>query len=421
VPIEPYSLPFADIASSFILIPTGVEGGTDLFKSWPSTCGFFAKDYEKALRKSGDAARKAKEIVAQAGDKPADKARALYRFVRDEIENDDAGWIVLADKATADSILATRRGDSTEKAILLQAMLKAVQIDAQPVWVADRSGGAIDLQLASPFWFDRAIVAAQIDGQRVYLDPADDSLAFGHLEPGLEGTPALLFDGKKPETVTLPVSPFTDHTRQAKMELEIDPDGRVTGHGTMTLTGHHAWSALNPKEDAAKVTKTWQDRLAEDWKGYDVKEVQVKQSVDDQRFEVTWTLAQREEEALGDETTLQPSVPLGPAHQPFTASAAARLSPVLLNFADRDDLELSLRWPEGWKPEALPKPASYQNTTGAMTASVEVNEAERTLRYHRTLDVKEKLLNGPQLYQDLKILFDVAEKHDAQALVLARR
>lgn len=77
--------------------------------------------------------------------------------------------------------------------------------------------------------------------------------------------------------------------------------------------------------------------------------------MDDQRVELTWTLAQPEEEVLGDEVTFSPSLPLGPVTQPFPLPMAKRLSPILFRFADRDDLELTLRWPEGWQPETLPR------------------------------------------------------------------
>lgn len=422
VPDEPASLPFADLASRSMMIVTAFNNGYDsatFFQNWGSTCGLFGDDYKKAQRKNGNAQRMARQLTAQAAT-PRDKALAIHRFVRDQIEISPVLGVGLDKGSSVDGVLAAKSGDFTEKALLLQDMLSTVGLDARLVWVADRDGGAVDLQLPNPLWFDRAIVAVTLDGQRVFLDPADRSLGFGRLPPGLEGTAALLFDPKTPETLTLPVTPFTDHTRQAKMDLDLDADGRITGRGTLTLTGHHAWNEIDPQQDTAKVAKSWQDRLADDWKGYDVKDVEVKQSVDEERVEVTWTLAQREEEALGDEATIQPSVPLGPVHQMFTESAATRLSPVLLAFADRDDLELSLRWPEGWKPETLPKAASYQGPTGAVTASVDLKTSERTLTYHRRLDIKEKLLNGARLYQDLQTLYTVTERHDAQSLVLAR-
>src|SRR6185295_1262769 len=63
VPVEPDSLPFADLAARFMLVPTAVGTNVeniDLLKSWPSTCDLYGDSYESGLRRSGDAADKAK-------------------------------------------------------------------------------------------------------------------------------------------------------------------------------------------------------------------------------------------------------------------------------------------------------------------------------------------------------------------------
>ncbi|HYG63896.1 MAG TPA: DUF3857 and transglutaminase domain-containing protein [Thermoanaerobaculia bacterium] len=422
VPSEPYSLPFADLASSFMLIPTAIQDGyggvTKLFKDWASTCDIFGKAYDKALRKSKAADARAREL-AKAGGGLREQAKAIHRFVRDEIETKDVPGVALAEGANVDAVLAARQGDYAEKALLLQAMLGAVGIKAQPVWVADRSGGAVDMQLASPWWFDSLVVAAEIDGQRVYLDPSDRTLAFGNLAPGLEGTPALLYDRKKPQPVILPTTRFEDHQRRAKVELGLDGEGRLAGRGTLELTGFHAWLRLDPQQEAAKVAESWKTWLGNAFEGYDVSDVQVKQEVDGQRLEVAWAMTQQEDEVLGDEVTLRPSLPFGPVQQPFTASR--RLSPVLLAFADRDELELTLRWPEGWKPEALPKPLAHEGSVTEIAASVEVDEAARTLKYRRRMDIEQKFLQESRQYEEIQNLYTLTERHDAQGLVLVRR
>jgi hypothetical protein len=424
VPDEPSSLPFADMASRFMMVPTGYINSygqrTELLKDWPSTCDFYAESYQKAGRKGKTAERKARELAGQAGS-PTEQARAIHRFVRDEIETEDLPGVGLPEDASVDAVLTARRGDPAEKSLLLQTMLKAMQIDSRLVWVVERSSGTVDLEIANPQWFDRVIVAAQIDGQRVFLDPSDRSLGFGRLSPGLEGTSALLYDAKKPETLTLPVSRFDENVRNAKVELELDADGRLSGHGTLSLTGQHAWDRLDLEQDAAKVEDSWKTWLGDTWKGYDVKDVKVRQAVDEQRVEVSWSLAQRDEEVLGDEATLVPSRPWGPLHQPFPLPAARRVSPVLLGFTDRDDLELSLRWPEGWKPEALPLAMAHNGAVGMATVTVDVDPEARTLSYKRRLDIKEKNLVGAKLYQALQTLYNEIEKHDAQNLVLVHR
>jgi hypothetical protein len=151
-------------------------------------------------------------------------------------------------EASLGKILSERRADYAEKALLLQALLKAVRVDSRLVWAADRDRGTIDTVLPNPNWFDTVLVMADLDGQKVFLDPTDRSLGFGFLKPGYEGTPALLHDAKKPEGVVLPETPSDQNVRRAEIDLALDASGlsveldlaatgEATGQARLELSG----------------------------------------------------------------------------------------------------------------------------------------------------------------------------------------
>jgi transglutaminase-like putative cysteine protease len=422
IPNEPSGFPFADLASRFLVIPVEVVDSygrtTEFLKSWESTCALLAKPYEKAQRKANTAGRKAQQLAAPG--KAGERARAVYRFVRDEIETVEDLGVILPEDSTVDSVLAARRGNYAEKALLLQTMLKALGIRARLVWAGERDGGQINLAFTTPWWFERAIVAAEIDGQRVFLDPSDRRLAFGRLAPGLEGMQALLYDTEKPEPVTLPVTPFEENLRRAALDLDLDAGGRLSGRGTLRLAGHHAWRYLRWKENAEEATKAWKEWLTDGLKGFEIKDVKVTEAVDETRVEVTWAMAQREEEVLGDEASFDPSRPLGPIRQPFVSPAASRISPVLFSFADRDEAEVTVRWPEGWTVETLPASKQAITAAGTFEVSVETDEAGRRAIYRRRMDIKDRQF-ARQHYPAVQSLYGQAEKSDAQPLVLMKR
>jgi transglutaminase-like putative cysteine protease len=424
IPDEPFAAPFEDLASWFLLVPVTIKDikPKPLLETWATACKLYGDEYEKALRKSGNAARKAQEIAGSATDPkaPRAKAEALYRFVRDQIETEDRPGVGLQEDNTADSILAARRGDPAGKALLLQAMFKAAGVPGRAVWASDRDDGKFDASFPNPRWFDRVLVAVDLDGKRVYLDPSDRSLAFGHLAPGVEGMPALLYDQTAPETLTLPETPYTDSVRRAKIDLEIDGQGRLAGRGTLRLTGHDAWFRLGWKPTAEETTQAWKDWLAESYKDFTLADIKVKESVDEETVEVSWSMTQREEEVLGDEVSLSPSLPLGPAKQPFRTDAASRISPVVFPFPDRDEVELTLRWPEGWTPETLPREIRHDTAAGALLTSVAWTDGERSLIFRRQLDVKHREFAKAQ-YPVVQALFARAERADAEKLVLVRR
>ncbi|HSN85967.1 MAG TPA: DUF3857 domain-containing protein [Thermoanaerobaculia bacterium] len=422
VPDEPHNLPFADLASRFMLVPLKIHYPgevVELFNDWATTCDLYHESYERARKKSKAAQAKGRTLTAGLTDRQ-EIARTLYRFVRDEIETEAVIGVGLAEKATSDSMLQNKRGNLTGKSVLLWSMLGAAGFDARLVWVADRWSGTIDPQIANPWWFDRTLVAIDLDGRRVFLDPTDRTLAFGRISPDLEGTTALIVDRKKPETITLPTLPFEQNLRLAKVALDLDAEGRLTGRGSLTLDGHQAWKEILPR-GAEETLKAWTDWLVERYPDFDVAEVTVRESVDDQRVELSWTLAQREEEVLGDEVTLSPSLPLGPMAQPFPLPMTQRRSPILFRFADRDDLELTLRWPEGWQPEALPEARKAEGSIGLMDVTLAVDAANRTLTYRRRFDIRESRLGQYPQLEAIQKLYAEMEKSDAQALALVRR
>lgn len=423
IPQEPFGPPFADQATQMMVVPTVIDGAvyTRLMESWASVGVILDKIYSKALDTDDGVEEKAKEVAGAAGAGASGRAQALYRFVRDEVATEPSGWIGPSEGSSVEKTLADRRGTPAEKALLLQALLRAARLHGRLVWAANRSRGQIDLQVANPLWFDRVLVAVDLDGQRRYLDPSDRALAFGWLQAGYEGMPALIPDPKKPEGIVLPETPFDLSARRAAIELAVDTAGRLAGKGDLTYTGHHAWEKIDWKEDAAATLTAWKEWLGDQYKSFRIDDVKIEEKADEQTVHVTWAMAQREEEVLGDELTLAPSRPLGPALQPFPQEASKRRSTVVFAFPDRDEVELRLSWPEGWKVESQPKPASSRNRVGELAVSVSLDEAGRALVYRRRLDMTRRELSSLQLYEEARSLFGQTEKSDAETLVLARR
>lgn len=423
MPDEPSNLPFRDLATRVLLLPLALSADghhIPLLESWADVCKLAEESYETARKKDGGAAEAAHRIAHAAGSARRDQAQALYRFVRDEIATEDGEDVFIGEDSSVQKTLAGKRGTSAEKALLLQALLREAKIDSRLVWAGDRRRGAVNPGLVNPEWFDRVLVAIDLDGQRSFLDPADRNLGFGQIAPWYEGTSAVVHDRKKPETMVLPEAPFDQNARQAVIDLALDASGRLTGTGTLVLTGQHAWAeALG--EGEAQNADTWKKWLDGHFKDYAVTGVKVEESVDERRIRVSWSLRQRDEGVLGDEASLAPSRPLGPMRQPFVQPAKMRQSPILFPYPDRDEVELRLRWLEGWRIDAKPQPAHQDNAVGGLTVTLERNDFERTLVYRRRLDVKRKELGTLGELDTVRTLYATVEKSDAQTLVLVHR
>jgi transglutaminase-like putative cysteine protease len=422
VPEDPYGPPFRDLAAQMLLLPTARNAGVNhqpLFDSWKSTCELIGRAYDRFRRPDEGVAQQARTIVGSAAS-PRDKAAALYRFVRDQIENEPSQGVLPDPEIPLEKVLAARKADRAEKGLLLEAMLHAAGVDSRLVWAADRDRVTIDPQLPSPSWFDTLLVRVVLDGQPVYLDPSDPSLGFGGLRGGHEGTAALLYDTRKPEMITLPETPFYKSLRRAEIDLVLGADGRLAGTGTLRLTGQRAWRTIGWQEGEAKAAEEWKEWLEKRFKDFQVAAVQVVPSIEDSTVTVTWTLAQRPEEALGDEASIVPSVPLGPLAQPFVQPAADRRTGVVFDELYRDEVELKLRWPAGWQLDAKPQEKNLTAKAVSISSHVEVNAAGRTLIYKRRFDISQRQIATSQEYENIRGLFAEVEKNDAQKLVLVR-
>ncbi len=421
IPDEPSSFPFGDLSNQFMILPTEyLFSGRqiDLLTSWPRVCDLQRSSYYDHRKNDGNAKKKARELAAGAGGSPREKAAAVYRFVRDEIQLESLYGIFVREGASVDKVISQGRGDEADKALVLQSMLEALKIPADLVWVADRAAGRRDMKTPNPGWFDRMIVRAEIGGEQVFLDPSDRRLGFGHLSPGLEGTEALLFHPRKPEVIRLPVTPWQENRRRAAVELVLDGDGRLSGQGSLELAGHHAWQEIGRHGDAKGAGELWREWLEESFGDFTIAGVEVSEAPDERRIRVSWSMEQPQEEVLGDEASIRVSRPLGLTTNPFNTS---RRSPVRFRFADRDEVELSLTWPEDWRLDVLPPVADYAGPAGAFVAQVEPQPAERRVRATRRLDVVQQELTSPALLTAIRELFSVAENTDGQSLVLVRR
>jgi hypothetical protein len=175
------------------------------------------------------------------------------------------------------------------------------------------------------------------------------------------------------------------------------------------------------QDDEAKTVQAWKDWLGGRYRDFKISEVRAVEAPDERKVTVTWSMAQRQEEVLGDEATVVPSAPLGPATQPFVQTAAERKFDIIFDYPDREEVELRLRWPAAWRLVQRPRPAAVNGPCGALATGLEVNEPERALIYRRRMDITRRRLGSKEEYEAVRDLFGEAAKNDALALTLVRR
>ncbi len=423
VPDEPYRFPFDVLSSRVTMLPLAYQGSvrTELLESWGSAVKLVQGErewgYKRFRLRDGGVGAKVKELTSSAAGRREAVAR-LYEYVRDQLVTEPYVGVGVGD-ATAEEVLSAGRGDYAEKAVLLQHMLDVAKVQASVGWTSGCDSVRVNTEVPNLGQLERAIVVAEVDGERVFLDPSDRSLAFGALPPELEGVPCLLVDTKRPEWLTTPSTPAASSARVARLALQLDADGRVSGTGSLELSGHEAWRRLRWKDTPEETTSAWDTWLEDRFPGYDVGAVEVSESVAGRTVRVTWSMGQRQEDVVGDEASVRLAAPLTVTTNPFSLDPQRRLTPVMLDFPSTDTVELELSWPEGWSTGSLPPERTTTTEAGTVTSSITVDPEARRLRSVRTATLVKREHVGRPAYAHLRDLYQGMVDADSLAVALA--
>src|SRR5438105_826268 len=112
---------------------------------------------------------------------PEEKARKIYAYVRDNYTCTDYSDLRLGQ--TLKNVLKTRNGTVSEINLLLVAMLRYINIDADPVILSTRTHGYTYALYPIMSKFNYVICDATINGKQFFLDATHPRLGFGKLTP----------------------------------------------------------------------------------------------------------------------------------------------------------------------------------------------------------------------------------------------
>jgi len=199
------------------------------FQDWTSIAEWYAQ-LERDRRIPTAEIRAQADEIARGRQSDEDKAAALYYWVSQNIRYVSLSFGVgRYQPHSAAEVLANRYGDCKDKTTLLEAMLEAEGLRAQPALaslVAD-----IDPEIPNPLQFDHLITFLPLGSKESWLDTTLGVGPFGYLPPQLRGKQVLLVYAIPSSALqkTPQDFPFT-------VEYRIGVDGTVDGLGTMDAT-----------------------------------------------------------------------------------------------------------------------------------------------------------------------------------------
>lgn len=200
---------------------------------------------------------KARQITAQAKSE-LDKIRAVGRYVQ------NIKYIAIAigvnrgggmRPRSATEVFTKSYGDCKDKANLMRAMLKALNINAYPVAIYSGDPDYVRAEWASPHQFNHCIIAVKVSdetqaatvithpklGRLLIFDATDDDTPVGDLPAHQQGSLALIIAGDSGLLMRMPVTPAETNLLDRRVEAKLGADGSLTATIQEKATGR--WAA----------------------------------------------------------------------------------------------------------------------------------------------------------------------------------
>ena len=341
------------------------------------------------------------------------------------------GW--RARKAT--EVFATGYGDCKDKANLMVAMLREVEIPAYMVIARTDRDREVRADFPSPIQFNHAIVAIpvgdEIDlptvaavpglGRCLFFDPTDPETLVGDISGALQGSLVFVLAPGVNELVQLPVLPPERGFRTERtIEVELEPNGTIGLTGTIAGSGQPG-SAMRAifKElhQPADIDKLVVRQLGSRMRNALVTQRKITDDPAQDRIELWFTcaIAGYMQLTMSANPVVRLDV-LGRDFIPTLTETRRRLPVELLPRNIVDDIKLTL--PEGYDVAEVPAKVALQSEYGRLAISYEVEAG--TVRMKRDFALQGQVVPVAD-YPKLKKFLADAARADRSSVLLQRK
>lgn len=214
---EPNMPPWADI-SPFIMASS--------FNSWEEFSSWWRDLSRGQPEPTPEITEKVKEIIEGKATKK-EKAKAIYHWIISNIRYVGLEFGIAGFKPhSAEEVFNNKYGDCKDKATLLIAMYKVAGIPAHYALIGTREMGKLEKEIPMS-QFNHAICLAEINGERIWLDPTKETASFGEIPGADQEKLALAFFPNRAKLLTVPVKSPEENRLYTKMRIDIHKDASI--------------------------------------------------------------------------------------------------------------------------------------------------------------------------------------------------
>ncbi len=230
-----------------------------VFADWTEVSRWASQMYDPQVVLNDEVAAKARELTANQATE-LEKIRAIGHFVQNlqYISIDiGVGYGNGYRPRPSNLVLSRGYGDCKDKATLMRAMLKSINIEAYPIAIYSGDPTYVRAEWVSPRQFNHCIIAVKVSdktesptiindknlGRLLIFDATDPFTPVGDLPDYLQGSSALIIAGDKGTLAKMPVTPPEFNAWNRKIEVNLTEDGSIKGKISENANGQQSTQA----------------------------------------------------------------------------------------------------------------------------------------------------------------------------------
>ncbi|KAB7733093.1 DUF3857 domain-containing protein [Rudanella paleaurantiibacter] len=338
---------------------------------------------------------------------------AAYDYIRKSIKWD--GSNSYSCKSTR-KIFEAKKGDAGDINLLLIALLRELDFDANPVLLSTRSHGRVMEEYALTRQFDYVVAHVHTNGQEIMLDATDPFIKMGMLPKRcLNQTGRLVVPDQKSRFVSL--LPTERDTELTSGQFTLADDGEVKGTMKHSRGGYSGWSARSVYQTDGEAKYLEQIlKKRPNWQLNTTEITGVSNPAAAFESNHTLVIADAYTEA-GDRIYLNPMLTEGRTQNPFKEKT--RLYPVDFGAPIEEAFMATFTLPQGFAVEELPKAAVISLPDKAGRFSYQVLHTGNQLQVVSRLSLRKPIYFAEE-YGALRELFALIVTKHAERVVLKR-
>jgi len=405
--------------------------GVRPFETWRDVSVWYTGLSDSQAAPDERIAAKARELTAGAGTE-LEKIRAIGRFVQNiqyiSVQIGVGRWRPHA----ASEVLAKSYGDCKDKANLMRALLRSLNIQSYPVLIFSGDSTYVSENWVSPGQFNHCIIAVKVGddtkaptvinhpalGRLLIFDATDDNTPVGDLPEDEQGSFALIAAGDSGSLVRMPESPPESNSIDRQIEATLTSDGLLNAVVHERATGQRAVDYRREFRNLSRpnYVQRVETRISRGATAAKLSKIEPTDRNTEGRFDLDLEFSATAYGQLMQERLLvfKPAV-LARRESLFLTEAVRRHPIVLDAYAFAETVRMKL--PAGFTVDELPDPLKIDGAFGSYQTTYEVKGNE--LWFTRTLAQKAGTIPAAQ-YQPVRSFFERIRAAEQAPVVLVK-